>query len=162
MTITRVLIVLGAAIVLAVVNVSIVGKERVIRDGAVVFLELGPRDPRSLMQGDYMALRFEIAREIEASARGDGALSREGETGIAEIAIDARSVASLAQNGNAANAKLRYRIRDGAVWLGTNAFFFEEGTERRYALARYGEFRVDKGSGDAVLVGLRDADLKPL
>jgi hypothetical protein len=32
----------------------------------------------------------------------------------------------------------------------------------RYTLAKYGEFRVDRGSGEAVLVGLRGAGLEPL
>jgi uncharacterized membrane-anchored protein len=58
--------------------------------------------------------------------------------------------------------KLRYRIRAGHVWLGTNAFFFEEGTADRFRGARYGEFRVDRGTGEAVLVGLRGAGLEAM
>jgi len=57
---------------------------------------------------------------------------------------------------------LRYRIRGGNVWLGTNAFFFEEGTADRYRDARFGEFRVDRASGEAILVGLRNDALDPL
>ena len=53
-------------------------------------------------------------------------------------------------------------MRGDRVWLGTNAYFFEEGTGARYARARYGEFRVDPSSGEAVLVGLRDWELGPL
>ena len=48
------------------------------------------------------------------------------------------------------------------VWLGTNAFFFEEGTAERFSKARYGEFRVDRASGEAVLVGLRNDRLEAL
>ena len=48
------------------------------------------------------------------------------------------------------------------VWLGTNAFFFEEGTAERFNGARYGEFRVDRTSGEAVLVGLRNDRLAAL
>jgi uncharacterized membrane-anchored protein len=61
-----------------------------------------------------------------------------------------------------AGLRLRYRIRANRVWLGTNAFFFEEGSAARFNGARYGEFRVDRASGEAVLVGLRDAALKRL
>ena len=53
-------------------------------------------------------------------------------------------------------------VRKGEVWLGTNAFFFEEGKDAHYASARYGEFRVHPTSGEAVLVGLRGAALEPL
>ena len=43
---------------------SIVAKERIKTNGERIFLALAPVDPRSLMQGDYMALRFEIATHI--------------------------------------------------------------------------------------------------
>jgi len=52
---------------------------------------------------------------------------------------------------------LRYRDRHGDLRLGAEAFFFEEGKGDLYANARYGELRVT-GRGDAVLVGLRDAE----
>ncbi|HEX7403060.1 MAG TPA: GDYXXLXY domain-containing protein [Usitatibacter sp.] len=160
MNITRALILLGAAIVLAAINVSIMGKESIRHNGEIVYLDLAPRDPRSLMQGDYMALRFRLAQEIEASLHSGAPVNpvlSEGQTGFANIALDEKRVASLAKPGAASNLRIRYRLRKGAVWLGTNAFFFEEGTDSRYASARYGEFRLDAASGEAVLVGLRDA-----
>ena len=164
MSATRILLILGAAIVLGAVDASILSKERIKRDGAVVLLDLGPRDPRSLMQGDYMALRLPLAEAIAASLAltgtpGDDA--RDGEVGFASVTLDDKRVATLAPADAPGSVKMRYRIRKGAVWLGTNAFFFEEGSESRYAPARYGEFRV-AADGEAVLVGLRDAQLKPL
>lgn len=153
-TATRALIVAGALLVLGVVNASIAGKERVIRDGEVVFLDLGPRDPRSLMQGDYMALRFRLADQLPGG--------KEGEQLVARIVVDERRIATLARPGAASTLPLRYRVRNGAPWIGTNAYFFQEGADRHYAPARYGEFRIDRESGEAVLVGLRDAALKPL
>jgi len=82
--------------------------------------------------------------------------------GRAEVSVGKDRVARLAKAGETGNLRVRYRMRKGNVWLGTNAFFFEEGSEKRFAPARYGEFRVDAGSGEAVLVGLRDSALKPL
>jgi uncharacterized membrane-anchored protein len=76
--------------------------------------------------------------------------------------LDAQRIAHLASPGTRPALALRYRVRNGVAWVGTNAFFFEEGSDRRYAGARYGEFRVDPSSGEAVLVGLRDANLRPL
>lgn len=156
----RILIAIGCLLVLAAVNVSIFQKENIKRNGAVIYLDLAPRDPRSLMQGDYMALRFRLAQDIEASFRGT--VVREGETRFANVALTEQGVANLAQPGAGAPLKVRYRIRQGAVWLGTNAFFFQEGREQQYASARYGEFRLDRTSGEAVLVGLRDAGFKAL
>jgi uncharacterized membrane-anchored protein len=165
MNATRALILLGAAIVLGAINVSIAGKEGVKRNGEVVYLDLAPRDPRSMMQGDYMALRFRLAQEIETSLRTGAAAKPvlgDGETGFADIALDEKRVASLAKPGAPSNLRMRFRMRKGAVWLGTNAFFFEEGTDGRYTSARYGEFRIDGASGEAVLVGLRDAKFAAL
>jgi uncharacterized membrane-anchored protein len=163
MSATRALLALGAALVLGVVNFSILGKERIKRHGETIFIDLAPRDPRSLVQGDYMALRFRLAQDIEAAQRASAAgLPREGESRLAEIAIDDRHIASLAKGAAPAPLHIRYRMRKDMVWLGTNAFFFEEGSEKRFAAARYGEFRLDRESGEAVLVGLRDAQLNAL
>jgi uncharacterized membrane-anchored protein len=155
----RALVLLGALLVLGALNASIVGKERIRRDGEVVYLSLAPIDPRSLMQGDYMALRFALAQEL---TRAPNPALREGETRYADVVLDAKHVARLAAPDAAPSLRLRYRIRNGQVWLGTNAFFFEEGSAARFNDARYGEFRVDRASGEAVLVGLRDEALKAL
>jgi uncharacterized membrane-anchored protein len=157
---TRVLIVLGVALVLGAVNWSIAAKEAIRRGGEVVLVDIGPRDPRSLLQGDYMALEFPLARNIAASWSPQP--PREGETRNALIVLDARRVATLAPAGASGTLPLRYRVRNGRAWIGTNAFFFREGTAARYAGARFAEFRLDRESGEAVLVGLRDRELRPL
>ena len=155
--VSRLLIVLGALVVLGLVNHSIYGKERIIRSGETIYLELAPVDPRSLMQGDYMALRFRLVDSIELG-RSDGAMS--SASGTVPIELDGRRVATL--GAGADSLHLRYRIRGGAVWLGTNAYFFEEGTADRYSAARFGEFKLDRDSGEAVLVGLCDGELRKL
>jgi uncharacterized membrane-anchored protein len=142
---TRVLALIGLIVVLVAVNGGIFAKERIRANGQVIFLELAPVDPRSLMQGDYMALRFRIADGIPTEKSGSVALR-----------IDARGVAIVDPDPKSSGPRLRYRVRNGRVWLGTNAYFFEEGTAQRYAQAKYGEFRLDRESGEAVLVGLRD------
>ncbi|MDP3821470.1 MAG: GDYXXLXY domain-containing protein [Burkholderiales bacterium] len=159
MTGPRWLTLLGAALVLGALNFSIVGKERIKRHGDVVYLRLAPVDPRSLMQGDYMALRFALVPALDKAVAGS---AREGEVRLADVSVGADRVAVLADTTAPATLKLRYRIRNGQVWLGTNAFFFQEGDAERFSGARYGEFRVDGASGEAVLVGLRDSALKPL
>jgi len=158
----RGLIAAGAVLVLGAVDAAILHKEAIRRDGELVYLPLAPVDPRSLVQGDYMALRFVLAREIEARARADRHALDEGESAFAPLALDDRHVASLAAGASGAPLRMRYRIRQGQVWLGTNAFFFEEGSAERFRAARYGEFRLDRRSGEAVLVGLRGAALEGL
>lgn len=158
----RSLIVLGVSLVLVTVNVAMLHKERIRQDGEVVYLPLAPVDPRSMMQGDYMALRFAMAAEIERQNMAGKRLARSGEVAFAAVKLDDRRIATLVDDPSSASIKLRYRIRHGHVWLGTNAFFFEEGTGERFSTARYGEFRVDRESGEAVLVGLRNDALVAL
>jgi uncharacterized membrane-anchored protein len=61
----------------------------------------------------------------------------------------------------AAEAKMRYRMRNGFPKFATNAFFFEEGHAEDYAKARFGEFRVSP-DGESILTGVRDAARQPL
>jgi len=160
--VSRALIVVGVLLVLGALNAAIVAKERIKRSGEIVYLALAPVDPRSLIQGDYMALRFALARDLERRDEAGQRRPREGEVAFASVALDAQRVAQLAGDAAPAPLRLRYRIRNGQVWLGTNAFFFEEGTAERFSQARYGEFRVDRDTGEAVLVGLRDDRLSAL
>ena len=149
--VTRAVILVGAVVVLVAINGSILAKERLKSHGQRIYLELGSVDPRSLMQGDYMALRFRITDSMSAEASGSAALR-----------VDARGVATLDPQPTPASPRIRYRVRNGAIWLGTNAYFFEEGTGERYATAQYGEFRLDRDTGEAVLVGLADENLRAL
>lgn len=159
MNATRAIVLLGLILVLGAVNYSIYGKERIIADGETIFLELAPVDPRSLMQGDYMALRFRVADAIE-SARDSGAFGSARRT--APLTLDERGVAAFAASAEQESLWIRFRIRNDHVWLGTNAYFFEEGSAQRFADAKFGAFKVDRTSGEAVLVGLRGADLQSL
>lgn len=148
--------IVAGLIVLAFVNVSIFQRERLLEDGRIVLLELAPVDPRSLMQGDYMALRFQVVNSA-GLPKTDGHLV---------LAVDERGVGSfvrLHRDEPLAEDEmlLRYRVRNEEVKLATNAFFFQEGQAELFESARYGEFRVD-ADGEAILTGLRDADLAKL
>ncbi|MDP2006985.1 MAG: GDYXXLXY domain-containing protein [Rubrivivax sp.] len=157
----RIGLALSTLALLAVVNGGIWQKQTLIAQGQPLFVELVPVDPRSLMQGDYMALRFALPA------------LREPEPGLWQptrprvlARRDARGVATLhalAPGATPAPAELLIELtpRNGDWVLVTDAWFFAEGEAARWAAARYGEFRVD-GSGRALLVGLRGAQLQPL
>lgn len=153
----RILIAAALALVLVAINYSIVAKERIRTQGQRIYLQLAPVDPRSLMQGDYMALRFDLAERIEAAR-----YLEMDKHDRAALVIAPNGVATLNEPLDAPGPRIRYRIRHGRVWLGTNAYFFEEGSARRYERARYGEFRLDAKNGEAVLVGMADENLNPL
>jgi len=105
-----------------------------------------------------MALVFRLEREAPTNAVSPGV-----EGGRLVVVLDANGVATYQRLDNAAplaanEARLRYRIRNGRVKFGTNAYFFEEGHVTDFAGARYGEFRV-AADGEAILTGLRDQKL---
>jgi uncharacterized membrane-anchored protein len=149
--------------ILVAINWQIARKQATLRDGRTVLLRLAPRDPRSLIQGDYMALRYEIA----ADSRLTSAIENRSD-GTIVLRLDENGVASFARlyDGGALGpdeALLRFRDRGSfnGLWLGAESYFFEEGQAERYSNARYGELRVDS-SGSSILVGLRDEARNPL
>jgi uncharacterized membrane-anchored protein len=151
----------AGVLVLAVANMVVYEKERLLADGRVVLLELAPVDPRSLMQGDYMALRYTAANAAFANGAPAGLPD-----GCIVLSLDERGIGSFARLDDSRalgpdEARMRYRIRDGQVKFGTNAFFFQEGDAHLYDGARYGEFRVAP-TGNVILTGLRGKDLRPL
>ncbi|HYI02917.1 GDYXXLXY domain-containing protein [Hyalangium sp.] len=150
----------GLAFALLLPSALITQKESLLATGKPVLLELAPRDPRSLMQGDYMVLDYVVSRE-----RGwnkdwprDGRLVlRLDEDGVGQFVRFHDPGTPLAPD----ELLLRYRVRDRRVRLGAEAFFFQEGHARRYEAARYGELRVAP-NGTSVLVGLRGKEREPL
>ena len=60
----RIIAAVTVLVVLGVVNASVYVKEQLLANGQVVYLELAPVDPRSIMQGDYMALNFALADAV--------------------------------------------------------------------------------------------------
>ena len=155
------IVILAGLAVLALVNYSIYSRERLLTGGNVVLLKLAPVDPRSLMQGDYMALRFQVANDLRSRVANDSP-----HDGYVVLTLDERRIGTFARIDAGAllaanEARMHYRMRERQIKLATNAFFFQEGDAKLYNKARYGEFRVG-GNGDSILTGLRDEQLAPL
>jgi uncharacterized membrane-anchored protein len=149
-------------LVVVVMLLAVQGHERTLNEGQLVLLRLAPVDPRSLMQGDYMALRFtadsDLAQHIEDILEFADAPS------YAYLAVDNEGRATLDAVGGepkAAPGRISMRIRstDGEPSVGPNAFFFQEGTGELYETAQWGGFRVAP-DGTALLVSLHDATLQ--
>jgi uncharacterized membrane-anchored protein len=165
----KLVVLLGGLLVLATANLAIWQKEDLLANGRVVLLPLAPVDPRSLMQGDYMALRFQLATD---AFRWTGAQwsseSRKDmrQDGFVVAALDGDGVATFRRidDGNplaADEVRIRFRVRNGEPKIGTNAFFFQEGHARYYERARFGEIRLAP-DGDLLLTALRGAERQRL
>ena len=149
----------GLLCALTAAGLTIQAKERILAEGRTVLLELAPVDPRSLIQGDYMALRY--APKVLPGPPAETELSA---AGTAVLGIDGPGVAGYrrldrGERLGADEVRLRYisRLPHGDVRYGADSYFFEEGLAEAYQLARYGVLKVDE-AGRSVLVGLADAE----
>jgi uncharacterized membrane-anchored protein len=163
----------GVVILLAliVVNAGIWQKEQMLNQGAVMILELAPVDPRSLMQGDYMALNYAITRSLQEQLYQQ----RQGCHSVPEtpcfpvrgniiVAVNEHRLVTQARFDSGEPLKpdelrVNYHMKAGTLTVGTDAYFFQEGQGERFASARYGAFRVGE-DGTALLTAMLDENGK--
>lgn len=153
----RTLFLLVSAAVFAVLGWKVWDAEALIARGDEVLLALAPVDPRSLMQGDYMRLAWDLERE---KIRLDAA------SGAIVLGLDARRIGRFRRVADRVEPAADERIfRVGRAHSGEHvvvephSFLFEEGRAALYEKARYGIFRVDD-AGRHLLVGLADAEAR--
>jgi uncharacterized membrane-anchored protein len=167
---------LALLLILCAFNHAIYEKEDIIATGEVVLLELAPADPRSLIQGDYMRLRYAIGQDARAglgtaSLGGPVSVERPAPADLQEhghlvITTDGHHVAKFARVDDGSplapgERRLRYHYRYGDARVVPDSFMFQEGQSKLYAQAKYGIFRFAP-DGDSVLTGLADAAMRPI
>ena len=153
--------VIGLGLILGLTNWGIVQRRAVVADGKPLLLELRPADPRSLFQGDYMALAM-----ADETMPDQATISGLPYRGTVILALDQDGVGRFARldDGGALKAgELRVQYRRHEDWrgqrldYGAQAFFFQEGDAARYEEARYALLRV-AADGSTVLTDLADKD----
>lgn len=149
-----VLILLNLVLLLIYFNYSVAQKEEILKNGQLILLELAPVDPRSLMQGDYMELRYNIAFTNQ-----DAKILKRG---FCVIQVDSMGVGKKVRfqadrmplNKN----ELLIEYTSANQWdvkIGAESFFFQEGQSQKFEEAKYGGLRIDK-NGNSILIGLYD------
>ena len=170
----KLIAIISLILILIGINWSIANKENHLKNGTIAYLKLRPVDPRSLMQGDFMALRFELADKIiKALPKASNNSRRWNRNRVAAtnrhviVVLDKQRVASFkglfTKKSKLANneIKMQFRVRNGHVKFATNAFFFQEGTAKIYEKAKFGQFRVNK-NGELLLAAMFDEKLNRL
>ena len=162
--VTIIIALLGLALVLVVMTRNIIKYENHLATGDTVLLALAPVDPRGFMQGDYMTLSYALERDVFAALNRDPGSYPTNEDGYVIVALDNNKVAQFVrlaanQPKNLASNEMaiHYRIRNGAMQLATNAFFFQEGHGEAFEAAEYGLFRVND-KGEPLLTNLVNDD----
>ncbi|NQY06910.1 MAG: GDYXXLXY domain-containing protein [Flavobacteriaceae bacterium] len=160
-----IIILLNLVILLVSFNSSVIKKEALLKDGELILLELAPVDPRSLMQGDYMQLNYEISNNLNPNNSNSKPIPKRG-----------FCVVTLNENRVAKKERLqkeRTPLKDGEYlieytsrgwWrinIGAESYFFQEGEGEKYEEAVYGGVKVDE-KGNSLLIGLYDKDRKKI
>lgn len=141
-------------------NYSISTKEALLEKGDVILLKLAPVDPRSLIQGDYMRLRYEIGENINHD--------KLPKRGFIIVRTDSNNVARRIrfQSDNRPLSHGEHLIKYSApdafsINIGSGSFFFQEGQAKKYEVAAYGGLKVDT-SGNSILIGLFDNEFQQI
>lgn len=168
------LYILFLVLIALVMAYSIGKKEYHLRNGEVFYLALAPVDPRSLMQGDYMTLDYDVnlklPKDIWNSIKyligGAVVLEKDG-SGIAEFVSLYEQGQKLKVNQFAiklVRANRRLWVR-GNVSVAPTSYMFQEGMAEKYSKAKYGilkHFATGSGPGEVLLIGLADDNLKTI
>jgi uncharacterized membrane-anchored protein len=159
----RLALLAGTLLTVLVANGAIWQKQDLIAHGKPLFMALIPVDPRSLMQGDYMRLRFATLDDRNLPLLDDLG----GKRPQVVVQLDTRGVGTvqriqtpdqpLAPN----EMLLQLTPKDGNWVVVTDAWFFKEGQGPAWQAAKFGEFRV-LPDGRALLVGMADDALQPI
>lgn len=149
-----ILVIVNLFLVFTVVNGTILKKRKILDEGRLVLMELAPRDPRSLMQGDYMVLRQALLNDQASKTK----MEKEPTRGKLVMKMDDKNIATFARpdDGTALSENevfLKYRRSKRRYHFGLESFFFQEGDGKEYATAKHCEVKIDEG-GNAVLVDL--------
>jgi len=162
-----ILIWIAAAFVFGSFYTMVERKEALRRDGQTVFLALAPADPRSPMQGDYMALNYEVMNQLNHE-QFDNPNAKVPDSGVLVIQIDNQTVGQfvrLHQNEGLAPGehllKFHRSEHDRIYVIGAETYFIPEGEGPKFAEAKYGELKVEP-DGTPLLVSLCDKDRTPI
>lgn len=162
---TKLILVFSAVFVLGILNQSLYQKEHLKAHGETIYLEIIPLDPRAFLQGDYMKLRFKVARQIRFSELSPDDRERGG---YLIIRPDAEHVGQYVRlyKGEKLGAKekklkLKRAFFGGSLQIIPNRFFFQEGDGARYENAKYAIFKFGN-SGSPIITGLLNENKRPI
>ena len=153
----RLILFLNLGLLLVYFNHSLVKKEELLRDGQLVLLALAPVDPRSLMQGDYMTLRYESSENIDYAnlPKRGYCIVRLDTNGVATRVRFQKNLTPL----NDGEHLIEYTLSDEwSVNIGAESFFFQEWQATKYEKAKYGGVKIDR-RGNSLLIGLYNEQL---
>ncbi|MGL4254470.1 MAG: GDYXXLXY domain-containing protein [Fusobacteriaceae bacterium] len=107
------------------------------------YLKTAPADPRSIMQGDYMLLGYELGDEIRKNLESTTRLPM-GKAYV-RVRIDEKRLAHYLslekeyREEKEGEMSLEFYLNGFMVDLGINSYFFQEGSGEKFQNAQYAE-----------------------
>ena len=154
----KILLLAVVILILSAINFKIYQMEHFIKHGKIFYLKLAPKDPRSLMQGDYMALRYDIENQLRDKKFED---KKE-----IILTIDKNRVAKIKNQSDTdklGKDEFIIHLKKNSYWPElkiAHRYYFQEGKFKKYQKAVYGKFKID--GTKVILVNLADANFKDL
>lgn len=153
----------GLPVVIALISIMLffilIGRnEQMIQHGKSIFISLQPADPRSILQGDYMTLRYNMNIQGEIP---------EGKRLKAYVKLNALNVVSetrfnLAKGDKAWTPIFLKKIpHQNSFYPAAQSYLFAEGLADCYSQAVFAEFKLSV-KGEPLLYELKDAQRRSL
>lgn len=157
MNIRKIILAISVLLVFIAVGTSVKKREDLLNVGETFLFRLAPIDPRSLMQGDYMILDYQITNGTDAkSIPSRGYIVFQADSfNIIKIVRFQKRPEPLSEN----ERRIKYYGHKRNISIGSEAYFFQEGDADVYARARFGGIKVAK-NGESILFGLFDENHK--
>lgn len=149
----KIFVVLNLLLLMLAFGYSVIKEERNLKQ-ETFYIKTAPVDPRSLIQGDYMILNYDITESARKEARG---LRK----GYIRVRINDLKVAEFVRVDNKYlpssdnEISIQFHQNNSTMDIGVNSYLFQEGTGNRYQKAQYAEV-IELKNGELRLKHLLD------
>ena len=170
--IKKILLIINIVILFVVTGFSANKEEGYKKSNSYFYLELAPVDPRSLLQGDYMTLNYDItdkAQEIIFNgiydSKDENNKFLDMRKGYIVVSLDENKVAKFVKLSKEKTDEkdllfIAFKSDGFNVNINANSYLFQEGTGDKYENARYS--KVVLVGNNLRLIDLRDKDFKEI
>jgi len=170
--IKKILLIINIVILFVVTGFSANKEEGYKKSNSYFYLELAPVDPRSLLQGDYMTLNYDItdkAQEIIFNgiydSKDENNKFLDMRKGYIVVSLDENKVAKFVKLSKEKTDEkdllfIAFKSDGFNVNINANSYLFQEGTGDKYENARYS--KVVLIGNNLRLIDLRDKDFKEI
>ena len=171
-SVKKILLVINIVILFVVTGFSANKEESYKKLDSYFYLELAPVDPRSLLQGDYMTLNYDItdkAQEIIFNgiydSKDENNKFLDMRKGYIVVSLDENKVAKFVKLSKEKTDEkdllfIAFKSDGFNININANSYLFQEGTGDKYENARYS--KVVLVGNNLRLIDLRDKDFKEI